>query len=324
MKRALGLIIWLFWALAAAAQDSPRPIARPVSEPLRPVARPVVAPAPQTIAQDTVPLWTAHSAISLRIRQAFVTPAMRPRARDADAVPLAMRPPIPLPDVIFSPNFAGMPPLPDLVAGDFGLGREAIITSLRPLIRPASIERAAEERRLARLRGQVCGNPNIQGEAIGRVSGAGACGIDSAVRVKSVSGVQLSPNATIDCPTARALNEWVNKGVFPAVGGEGGGVASLRVVSHYSCRTRNSQPGARLSEHAFGRAVDIASIGLKDGSRMTLLTGWNSSADGAQWRQMWRAACGIFGTVLGPEANRFHLDHFHFDTARYRSGTFCR
>ena len=57
---------------------------------------------------------------------------------------------------------------------------------------------------------------------------------------------------------------------------------------------------------------------------MTLLTDWNSADDGAQLRQMWRAACGPFGTVLGPEANRFHRDHFHFDTARYRSGSYCR
>jgi hypothetical protein len=28
--------------------------------------------------------------------------------------------------------------------------------------------------------------------------------------------------------------------------------------------------------------------------------------------------------VLGPNANSFHRDHFHFDTARYRSGSYCR
>jgi len=28
--------------------------------------------------------------------------------------------------------------------------------------------------------------------------------------------------------------------------------------------------------------------------------------------------------VLGPEAARYHQDHFHFDTARYRSGSYCR
>jgi hypothetical protein len=186
------------------------------------------------------------------------------------------------------------------------------------------MEAAAAERRAARLRGQVCGDPAIQGNALGRVAGAGACGIDAGVKVRSVAGVTLSPRATIDCRTAAALKTWVERGVLPAVGGEGGGVSSLRVVSHYACRTRNNQPGARLSEHSFGRAIDIAGIRLRDGTEMTLLTDWNTTEDGPQLRQMWRAACGPFGTVLGPEANRFHRDHFHFDTARYRSGTYCR
>ena len=41
-------------------------------------------------------------------------------------------------------------------------------------------------------------------------------------------------------------------------------------------------------------------------------------------RKMHRTACGPFGTVLGPDSDRFHRDHFHFDTAKYRSGPFCR
>jgi hypothetical protein len=79
-----------------------------------------------------------------------------------------------------------------------------------------------------------------------------------------------------------------------------------------------------LSEHSFGKAIDIAGIGLKSGREITVLTGWNSSRDSAALRRMWRAACGPFGTVLGPNANRFHRDHFHFDTASYRSGSYCR
>jgi len=196
--------------------------------------------------------------------------------------------------------------------------------SLRPRLRPATVEAEGTARRLARARGQVCGDPAIQGEVVGFVDGPGACGIDGAVRVRSVSGVTLRARPLIDCPTARALKTWIDKGVRPAVGSEGGGVSSLRVVSHYACRPRNNQPGARLSEHGFGRAIDIAGIRLRDGSEMTLLTDWDSAEDGEQLRRMWRAACGPFGTVLGPDANRFHRDHFHFDTARYRRGSFCR
>jgi hypothetical protein len=208
-----------------------------------------------------------------------------------------------------------------------GLGEpnaEAVAQSMRPRSRPAAIVAAAEQRRLARLRGQICNDPAIQGTVVGRVPGAGACGIERAVRVRSVAGVTLNPRPTLDCRTASALKTWVQRGVLPAVGSEGGGAASLRVVSHYACRSRNNQAGARLSEHSFGRAIDIAGIGLRDGSEMTLLTDWNSNTNGAQLRKMWRAACGPFGTVLGPESNRFHRDHFHFDTARYRSGSYCR
>ena len=201
---------------------------------------------------------------------------------------------------------------------------EAVAQSMHPRMRPAAIVAAAENRRLARQRGQICNDPAIQGTVVGRVPGAGACGIERAVRVRSVAGITLNPRATLDCRTAAALKTWVQRSVLPVVGSEGGGAASLRVVSHYACRSRNNQAGARLSEHSFGRAIDIAGIGLRDGSEMTLLTDWNSSTNGTQLRRMWRAACGPFGTVLGPEANRFHRDHFHFDTARYRSGSFCR
>jgi hypothetical protein len=171
--------------------------------------------------------------------------------------------------------------------------------------------------------GNVCGDPALFGEAIGTVEGSGACGIEGAVRLTAVSGVTLSTPATINCSTATALKTWVEDGVRPSVGDTGGGVTSLRVVAHYSCRSRNNQPGARLSEHSFGNAIDIAGIGLADGSEMTVLTHWNGQY-ASQLRQMWQAACGPFGTVLGPEADRHHRDHFHFDTADYRSGSYCR
>ncbi len=34
-------------------------------------------------------------------------------------------------------------------------------------------------------------------------------------------------------------------------------------------------------------------------------------------------ACGIFGTVLGPEANNAHRNHFHFDLAPRKRGPYC-
>ncbi|WP_234417154.1 extensin-like domain-containing protein [Loktanella sp. Alg231-35] len=304
--RAACLIVMLSTGNLWAQDDTARPVARPdvptdaTTQAVEPAAAVIAEPA-----EDTV----------------------RPRARGSAEAILPSSEIRPIPRPFDRPDLAHGAQTQALFRAErdlFAFSPNAIATSPRPAVRPASIEAAAEERRLARLRGQICGDPSIQGKTLGRVDGSGACGIDDAVRVRAVAGVTLSPQATIDCRTASALKTWVERGVLPAVGGEGGGVSSLRVVSHYSCRTRNNQAGARLSEHSFGRAIDIAGIRLRDGTEMTLLTDWNSEDDGAQLRQMWRAACGPFGTVLGPESNRFHRDHFHFDTARYRSGSYCR
>jgi hypothetical protein len=144
------------------------------------------------------------------------------------------------------------------------------------------------------------------------------------VRVRNVGGIRLSGDGiTVDCTTARALAAWVDGAARPAFRGTGGGLASIQVMGHYACRNRNNASGGRLSEHAFGRAIDIGGFGLQDGTRVTVLDHWGTNSYGSTLRQLHRAACGTFGTVLGPEANRYHQDHFHFDTARYRSGSYC-
>jgi len=210
----------------------------------------------------------------------------------------------------------------------------AVNRSLRPAIRPADLVRIVRARAVrntpsrvteAGPRGAVCGDPGIIGErlspVVGRIQG---CGIGTPVRVREIDGVTLSQPATINCETARALRDWLDDGVRPTVGRRGGGVESLRVVASYSCRTRNSQPGARLSEHALGNAIDIAAIGLANGREIAVLEDWGSGRDGRMLREMHEAACGTFGTVLGPESDRHHRDHFHLDVASYRSGPYCR
>ncbi len=308
-----------FWALvfcalsgAAAAQTAaPRPEPRPVADEVlsviatRPQARPVAAVVEPTALRPV-----------LRPEGLTPEPQSDPTAESRPA-----RRPYLRPDLA---RRAATQPQLRAEAGMFAFSPNAIAQSLRPAVRPAAITQRAVEQRIARQRGQVCGDPAIQGEAIGRVPGRGACGIESAVRVRSVAGVRLSPSATIDCRTASALKAWVAQTAKPAVGQIGGGMQSLRVVSHYACRNRNSASSGRLSEHAFGRAIDIAGIGLQSGSEITVLTDWGRGARGTALQKMWRGACGPFGTVLGPNANAAHRDHFHFDTARYRSGSYCR
>lgn len=203
--------------------------------------------------------------------------------------------------------------------------RRGLFSSLRPLFRSPGVERSSREQRRLLAKGAVCGDIAIQGEAVGRVKGRiRGCGIEGAVRIRAVSGIGLSQAAVMDCTTANALKTWLEGTAKPAWARKGGGLSSLKVAAHYACRTRNNQKGARISEHGKGRAIDISGVRLNDGTEVSVLKGWNARSTRRAMRQMHQGACGPFGTVLGPESNRFHRDHFHFDTARYRSGSYCR
>jgi len=49
-----------------------------------------------------------------------------------------------------------------------------------------------------------------------------------------------------------------------------------------------------------------------------------NSAESAFLHRLHKGACGVFGTVLGPEANEAHRDHFHFDLATRRRSALCQ
>jgi hypothetical protein len=48
------------------------------------------------------------------------------------------------------------------------------------------------------------------------------------------------------------------------------------------------------------------------------------SAEALFLRRLHRSACEVFGTVLGPEANAAHRDHFHLDLAHRRHSAYCQ
>ena len=171
--------------------------------------------------------------------------------------------------------------------------------------------------------GSLEDRPGLVAERIGKVSGPGGCGISDAVRVTSAAGVRLSQPASLTRATALRLDSWLRERAIPAIGRKGGGLVGIRVAAHYACRTRNSRPGARLSEHAKGRAIDISAFILADGSVISVLSGWNGR-DRRLLRRLHASACGPFGTVLGPDSDRHHRDHFHFDIASHRGGAYCR
>ncbi|WP_264210512.1 extensin-like domain-containing protein [Leisingera thetidis] len=196
--------------------------------------------------------------------------------------------------------------------------------SLHPSARPDSLAGQVLFKRRQRRKGSVCGDIDIQGDSVGHVSGTLAgCGARDAVRVREIAGVRLSQASLMTCNTARALKTWINREVETAFGRRNK-VVSLRVAAHYACRPRNNRPGAKISEHGKARAIDISGFTLASGETITVLKGWQNRKTRKKLTKIWRAACGPFGTVLGPEADRHHRDHFHLDIARHRGGTYCR
>ena len=193
-----------------------------------------------------------------------------------------------------------------------------------PFLRPKALEQQVLFKKRKLRKGSVCGDIAIQGKPAGNVPGKiKACGIKDAVQITSVSGVALSRPSTMDCGTAIALNKWVDKTVKPTFKRRGP-VVELQVAAHYACRSRNNRKGARISEHGKGRAIDISGFKMADGEVVTVLQGWRKNPSKKQLTKIWRGACGPFGTVLGPNSDRYHQNHFHLDTARYRSGPYCR
>lgn len=171
---------------------------------------------------------------------------------------------------------------------------------------------------------QLCGDPGLSGVVLPAIKESGsACGIVKPVEVHFVSGIALNERAVLNCKTARTLREWVDDAAQPSVARLNAEITKIRVFSSYSCRTRNSQRGAKLSEHSKGNAIDIASFTLSNGSVISVLEHWRSNKYGPVLKRMYSRACGTFGTTLSPDSDRHHQDHMHFDTASYRGGAYC-
>lgn len=283
---ALALICVPALGWAEALEASPRPLLRPVA------AAPEV---PRPLARPATPV------------AAEATGIMRPKTRPAPTPTLQM---------------AGALPQRLTIAGSS--------RSLRPMPRPRDL--AAPEPRAVVLaaaiappstaltrskKGSVCGDPAIKGEVLAPITARiKGCGVAEPVRVSSVDGVALSTPAIMNCTTATALRRWVDRGLQPALAPNR--AVKLQIAGDYACRPRNNVKGAKISEHGRGKAIDIAAVVLADGSRLTVADNWNRTL-----RRVYKAACGIFGTTLGPGSDGYHEDHMHFDTASRRSA-YCR
>ena len=161
----------------------------------------------------------------------------------------------------------------------------------------------------------------------------GACGISAPVAVASLAGggIDFSTKAILECDLAEALARWSSDAVQPiALKTLGRRVTGYRVAASYTCRNRNSQADAKLSEHARGNAIDISAFKVDGIGWIEVGPGWESGGPEALFLKAVRgSACGPFTTVLGPGSDSYHSDHFHLDRAKRRTagpskGLYCK
>ena len=153
-----------------------------------------------------------------------------------------------------------------------------------------------------------------------RIDGPGACGMDHPFKISAFANgeVGLRSRVTLACPIIPRIDQWLDEIVRPAAMMYfGTRLVDLKAGS-YSCRPRNNQHGAKLSEHSFGNALDVMGFALADGREVSVVKGWRGNpAEQEFLREVFIGACRYFTTVLGPGSDSFHYDHLHIDLARH-------
>lgn len=155
------------------------------------------------------------------------------------------------------------------------------------------------------------------------IDGRGGCGADHPFKIHAFSNgaVQLSETAELNCPTAAAMEDWLTRVVQPTAQEiYGQQVVGLKLLGTYNCRSiaRTSY----MSEHSYMNAVDVGGFRFADGHDIVIARDWNSQDPTVRQflRTVGDRSCLIFNTVLGPDYNSDHYNHFHLDlAARFRT-----
>lgn len=145
--------------------------------------------------------------------------------------------------------------------------------------------------------------------------------------------MKLSEALPLTCEMVATLARWIESALQPvAMTTLGEPIVGLAGISSYQCRNQIGDPATAgdLSEHALANAIDISTFVTARGRRITVAGAWGPvagpsapppggvepgplPAEAMFLRAIHRGACRHFTTVIGPNSNAAHRDHFHFD-----------
>lgn len=152
------------------------------------------------------------------------------------------------------------------------------------------------------------------------LGGPSVCGAEQPFEMAATDDgrVTLSPVAYLRCPMIPQINRWVRQSIEPAaMRVYGSPLVELKIAGSYACRPINHASGGYLSEHGHANALDVSAFVLADGRSISVKRGWRGDdRERTFLRMVHDGACEHFTTVLSPDYDSNHHDHFHVDLAR--------
>jgi hypothetical protein len=156
--------------------------------------------------------------------------------------------------------------------------------------------------------------------------GIPTCGTEQAVVYKSgPEKIRYGSSPILSCGMALALAEFETVLNAEAKRELGQPVVRISHLGTYNCRKMARYPDW-VSEHAYANAIDIESFTLKNGRKVSVLSGFGKAdrpPQGADAKFLDRLARrlfdeDVFSGVITPAFDALHRNHFHLDLARYR------
>lgn len=145
------------------------------------------------------------------------------------------------------------------------------------------------------------------------------CPLTHALRIQG-GDVALSSSFLASCPLAVAYALFDIHALQPAAQQVfGQKVTQVDHLGSFACRNVYNRSEGRLSQHASANALDVAGFRLADGRRISVLKQWKDEGNDGRFLRLVRdGACKNFNTVLSPDYNAAHRNHFHLDMGGWR------
>jgi hypothetical protein len=147
------------------------------------------------------------------------------------------------------------------------------------------------------------------------ITGPGDCTATDVVALDAVvladgHRIALSPTATLRCPMAEAVTQWIRDDVAPTIAALGKSLRDVETLDSFDCRPRNGIAGAKISEHGHANALDVRAFKIANGAAIELT---DASVAKSLREKLRQSACARFSTVLGNGADAYHDSHVHLD-----------